>query len=88
MTFVVVLCLLPAVALLVADGVAEIAKCQLDEGGVHPCVIAGLDLGSFLYFSALGGLVSALFALPLLTCIVAIWGICEAVAWWHRRGMA
>jgi hypothetical protein len=39
----------PILVSMLAGYVARSAGCHLDEGGVHPCVIAGRDYGALLY---------------------------------------
>jgi hypothetical protein len=39
----------PALATFAAGGIANAAGCELNEGQVNPCVIAGADWGEFLY---------------------------------------
>ena len=41
--------LLPMISVLVAYTIADVWNCQVDEGGVHPCVVAGQDIGEALY---------------------------------------
>ncbi len=43
------LCLLPVAAVLLSIGLAQLGGCTLNEAAVHPCIIAGHDLGHFLY---------------------------------------
>lgn len=45
----------PLVSLLGASLVAGALGCPLDEGSVHPCLVAGSDLGDSLYAAALLG---------------------------------
>ena len=51
----IVLGLLPVAGVLVSTGIAGLAGCTLNEGGVHPCVILGLDLGPMLATLFVGG---------------------------------
>lgn len=46
---------LPLLTALLAGAIANLAKCELDEGSVHPCVIAGKDVGNLLYAMGVGG---------------------------------
>lgn len=46
----VVLAVLPLAFTLVAFLVASAAGCALDESGIHPCVIGGVDWGGLLAF--------------------------------------
>ncbi len=45
----------PVVGLLAAGSLADWAGCQLDEGSPHPCLVAGVDLGDFLYTAGVLG---------------------------------
>ena len=87
MAVAVVVCLLPFASLLVSVVVAKLGNCALDEGSVHPCVIAGVDLGAALYdmfvLTWLG-----LLTLPLLAFSVLLWIIVEVIAKVHRRNRA
>jgi hypothetical protein len=39
--------------------------CQLDEGGAHPCIVFGVDVGEELSFLSVGLLLLVSFGLPL-----------------------
>jgi hypothetical protein len=39
--------------------------CQLDEGGAHPCIVLGVDVGEELGFLSVGLLLLVSFGLPL-----------------------
>ncbi|SRR5258708_22678844 len=39
--------------------------CHLDEGGVHPCIVLGVDVGEPLNFLSVGLLLIAAFGAPL-----------------------
>lgn len=39
----------PILSVLIASTVASGFGCQLDEGGSHPCMVAGTDLSELLY---------------------------------------
>ncbi|MCA2012806.1 hypothetical protein [Pararhodobacter sp. CCB-MM2] len=47
--------LLPVLGVVLSSGIAEVAGCALNEGGVQPCVILGLDWGPVLAFLFVGG---------------------------------
>ena len=51
----IVIGLLPMAGVLVSSGIAGLAGCPLNEGGVNPCVILGLDLGPLLAMLFVGG---------------------------------
>lgn len=40
----------PFLGMLLSTFIAERAGCELNEGGVSPCVVLGVDLGGTLYF--------------------------------------
>ncbi|NCU20845.1 hypothetical protein [Phaeovulum veldkampii] len=42
----------PIISLLIAGTIAEVNGCALDEGGRHPCLVLGVDLGEMLYLMA------------------------------------
>ncbi len=42
---VLLVCLWPFVSVLLASAIASWADCELNEGSVNPCVIAGRDWG-------------------------------------------
>jgi hypothetical protein len=84
MLIVTVVCVLPLVSLLLSLAIANLAGCALDEGSVHPCVIAGFDFGTALYtmfvFTWLG-----LLTLPALGLALPLWGVVELVVRRRRR---
>jgi hypothetical protein len=45
----------PMILAAIASAIAGSAGCALDEGSIHPCVIAGEDWGSTLYTMAMMG---------------------------------
>ncbi|MCB9992584.1 MAG: hypothetical protein H6873_02880 [Hyphomicrobiaceae bacterium] len=62
----------PLISAMVAGWVAEANHCRLDEGGIHPCLVNGTDIGPDLYtFFVLGWLMLA--TLPLGAIALAIW---------------
>jgi hypothetical protein len=69
---------LPAISVFVAYMIANAWDCQLDEGGVHPCVVFGRDIGELLYTMAVMGwfffltVPSGLIALVVLLIVVLI----------------
>ncbi|MEW6422889.1 MAG: hypothetical protein AB1511_14395 [Deinococcota bacterium] len=71
----------PLLSALFAAAVASANGCALDEGSIHPCVIAGWDAGRLLYsFGVLGWL--ELLTLPL----GAAAGAAVLVVWLLWRG--
>jgi hypothetical protein len=54
---ILLLALLPVISVAIAATLANLNGCALDEGSVHPCLIAGADWGETLYtLSVLGWL--------------------------------
>lgn len=39
----------PILSVLIASAIASAFGCQLDEGGTHPCMAFGADIGESLY---------------------------------------
>jgi hypothetical protein len=86
----VALCLVTVVAwaplagLLAGAFLASVLDCRVDEGSVHPCIVAGIDLGSVLYGLTVGGwLILGLWPLMLLTLVLwlgwLVWAIARRV---------
>ena len=50
---IVVLAILPVAAALGAYAVADAHGCRLNEAGVNPCVVLGIDMGGTLTFLGL-----------------------------------
>jgi hypothetical protein len=46
---------LPLLSVAGASVVASLGGCPLDEGSIHPCIIAGMDLGEQLYTAGVLG---------------------------------
>ncbi|GMA15739.1 hypothetical protein E5F05_06160 [Deinococcus metallilatus] len=73
----------PLLSVLVASAVATANGCALDEGSIHPCVIAGWNAGGLLYtLGVLGWLM--LLTLPVGAVVGAVGGVLWLV-WWGRR---
>ena len=49
LSLILLVALAPIICVIIAAAVASSHGCQLDEGSVHPCVIAGHDYGETLY---------------------------------------
>ncbi len=72
------LCLLPLVSTMAAGLIASHYGCQLDEGSVHTCVIAGKDRGSILYtLGMMGWFMIA--TLPIGAGLVMLWLAVELI---------
>ena len=39
----------PVLSVLACAAIAQIGHCQVDEGGVHPCLVFGRDMGELAY---------------------------------------
>jgi hypothetical protein len=39
----------PMIPVVIAGAIASKCGCQLDEGGTHPCIVFGRDIGGALY---------------------------------------
>ncbi|HEY8576558.1 MAG TPA: hypothetical protein VIL88_09500 [Devosia sp.] len=76
----------PFISVLIASSLAESHGCVLNEGSVHPCIIAGADWGSALYtMGVLGWLMLATF--PIGFVLFLVWLVILAVhrAAWGRK---
>jgi hypothetical protein len=63
----------PLISVLAAGIVADWLGCPLDEGSVHPCRAAGVDIGETLYAAAvLGWLMLATW--PGMLASLVLWG--------------
>jgi hypothetical protein len=61
----------PLISALTAGAIADAHGCQLDEGGVHPCLVGGTDWGENLYtMGVLGWLMLASFPLGVMALVV------------------
>jgi hypothetical protein len=70
------ICLLPLASVALSSLIAGSAGCQLNEAGVHPCVINGRDYGEVVYAMFVSGWF-ALVTVPALVVIVLIWAVGE-----------
>src|SRR5437763_1241150 len=50
---IVVIALLPMLTTFTAIGIANAYDCQVDESGLHPCLIGGTDYGEWLQAGAM-----------------------------------
>jgi len=64
----------PILVAVFAGSIAESHGCKLDEGSVHPCIIAGTDWGDTLYTMGVMGWFSLL-SMPLGFVLFIIWTI-------------
>ncbi|WP_172121701.1 MULTISPECIES: hypothetical protein [unclassified Devosia] len=83
---IVFLALLPLMSVWLATSLADWHNCQLDEGSVHACMIAGADWGEALYAMALMGWLM-LASIPLGGGAVLVWLIMLTIHWlaWRRH---
>lgn len=58
--FLAALALVPVLCVVVSAAVAKKYGCRLDEGGVHPCLIGGRNIGPLLYKGFMMGWVAVL----------------------------
>lgn len=70
--------LAPAASVLVAGLIATTAGCVLNEGNVHPCVIAGADIGHLLYTMAVFGWLMLL-TIPASGILLVCWAVALAI---------
>jgi hypothetical protein len=64
----------PILSAMTASGIARLCGSRLDESGVHPCIILGVDAGGLLYRMFVAGWL-AMFTIPfglLLTVAITI----------------
>lgn len=78
------LCLLPLAGVLLSTLIAGVLGCELSEGAVEPCSLLGLDIGGLLSSLFFTGWF-ALFTLPLIAVILALWALLEGGIHWRRR---
>ena len=61
----------PLAGVLAGAALSSAFDCRVDEGSVHPCVVGGIDLGSFLNLLTVSGwLMLGLWPVMLLTLVV------------------
>ncbi|QND51865.1 hypothetical protein HB779_08085 [Phyllobacterium sp. 628] len=81
-----IIALLPLFSVLTTYMLATALGCSVDEGSVHPCLMAGLDIGDLLYtMGVMGWLMIP--AAPLLLIAVLGWiavGVVSIVRHLHR----
>ncbi|GAA5514459.1 hypothetical protein Dcar01_03215 [Deinococcus carri] len=74
----------PLLSVLLASAVATTHGCALDEGSVHPCIIAGWDAGGLLYgLGVLGWLMLVTLPLGAIAGVVGL--VLWLVAWVRKR---
>ena len=90
LTVIALLALAPIISMLIASSIASAHGCVVDEGSVHPCVIAGTDWGEtfntmtvlcwFMFFTLPVG------ALAFLLCLTG--GLIHYALWRGKRRAA
>ncbi len=78
LVMIAVLAILPLISVFAADFVAQANGCTLNEGGVHPCIIGGVDHGELLYTLFVAGWLSLL-TVPAGFGAVMIWTVVVVV---------
>lgn len=73
----------PLIAALSASSAANVFGCELNEGGVHPCVVGGTDIGEMLAFLFVSGWFM-FFTIPLGAAAMLVWCIALAVVLFLR----
>ena len=77
----------PILVAVISGYAAQALGCRVDEGSNHPCMILGLDWGSFFYFLFVSGWFSLL-TVPLGALVLAGLTIFLAVRRIRRLSMA
>ncbi|MGN6466479.1 MAG: hypothetical protein ACTHLP_13455 [Rhizobiaceae bacterium] len=74
----------PFISVALAATIANSLGCRLDEGSAHPCLFAGIDLGSMLYtMGVMGWLMLA--TGPFLLALMVVWLVVGAVGLFRRK---
>ena len=85
---IVIISVSPLLCALTAGIIAQVLGCQLDEGNIHPCSLAGIELGAVLYGMGVMGWLT-LATIPFGGLALLLWGAAAIVlagrTWWHRR---
>jgi hypothetical protein len=81
---IVLIALAPLLSLLAASVIASAGDCVLNEGDVHPCIVAGLDVGGVLSFLFVSGWL-AMATLPLGAVALLIWLVAAIVLYVRSR---
>ncbi len=72
MVATVLICVLPIISVLLSTAIASLGGCKLDEASVHPCVVAGVDIGEALGVMFITGWF-AIATLPVLGISAFVW---------------
>ncbi len=87
LAIILFLCLLPVFSVLLAGTAASLAGCDLDEGSIHACIIAGVDWGETLYTLAMAGWLG-LMTLPfaaLAALLISLLALFDLIRYLWRR---
>lgn len=87
MGLLVFACALPFILSMGAQLIATVAGCELDLASVHPCVVAGRDIGHALLVIGMMGY-GLFFTFPVLIVLVPVWILVELVCWVRGRSAA
>lgn len=64
----------PVLAILAGAALSSFLGCHVDEGSVHPCMVAGIDVGYPLYIMLVSGwLILGTWPIILMTCVLWLW---------------
>lgn len=88
LALVTLLAWLPALLLVIALAASNATGCQVDEAGVHPCLVAGLDIGEALNVFMVSGWFM-LVTLPVMAVTAIVWvvlGLYAAIRRLARTG--
>lgn len=85
LVMILLVALAPVISVAIAGFIAEANGCVLNEGGIHPCLVSGEDVGGSLYtMFVLGWFMLA--TLPLGTVALAVLLLVLVVhLLWRRR---
>ena len=83
MSVALLACLSPLLLMAVAEFIAQIYGCKLDLAGVHPCIVAGRDMGHALLTMGMMGYFLFITLLAA-AAVVGVWIIVEVIAWLRR----
>ncbi|MEP6673410.1 MAG: hypothetical protein ABJF10_29955 [Chthoniobacter sp.] len=89
LSLILLVMLAPVGSVVLAGTLANAYGCHVDEGSVHPCVIAGADRGELLYtLGVLGWLMLLTLPAGLLACVVWLIVLLVHRAAWRKRSAA
>lgn len=75
---------LPLLSVFTSYTIGNAFDCQVDEGGVHPCVVAGQDIGEALYTLGVMGWFM-FFTIPSGLVALAVLLIAILIDWLRRK---